>query len=386
MHSRWLSRFRYYACVIILSGIFTNPAASGMFIKTLNQVEFKELLVKTASVKNQTLSHFKIAGFEFPVAEIQNVHFKDVHWSNISAKGRIFKNITFSDCKLENINYRNVKFDNVVFDNCELINVVMSQAEVNHATYKNSRIISTDPNTENNHRNLSAGKISFINSELRGLNYYHSKGDFIFEDSKLNDVRGYGLVKGSSITIIGSKLNYFDFSDSTLDSLIVRGSSVDESKLNGGIIDSIILENNDFKKFPIAEGQYKTLTANKTKNIIIGSSSVVNAEINNCGDTSDLFLGGMKNFTSISISGCDPSEFVFFDVVGKELKISNMEAHIFDFENASLDTLVLNNVTIAGKIISKNSKIKNYIPHNVKVLDGVKVIDKNSNIKIITTP
>lgn len=281
---------------------------------------------------------------------------------------------------------RNAYFENVKFKNCELLNVVMNEAQIDEMLFDNTKIISTDSNVHNSYRKLNAEKLIFIKSELKKISFFESKGQFSFESSSLSDVSGYGLHAGSSIKVFDSKIVDMNFSDSDLLFVDIKDSHIIESKINDSSIGKVILEGNTFKRFPIAsKRKYGEIKVTKTAGIAVhGTGPVKDTYIGNCVTGTYVYISEME-FENVKIENCKISEVTFFDTKGKTMIISHVNTYTLDLEDAEIDTLILKDVRIRGKIYMKNAKVKNYEAYNVIVDEGVKNKDKGTNFKIEST-
>jgi len=353
---------------------------------SMTKEQFLERLNQQGQNAITEINGFEISGFEFPVETIKNIKFENVEWSKIDAHNKKFINVTFEDCKLKNINMRNMQFENVSFKNCELINVVMNESKIDTMIFDRTKIISTDSNVHNSYRKLNAEKLIFIKSELKNISFFESKGQFSFESSELVDVSGYGLSTGSSIKISDSKIIGMNFSDSDLLFVDIKDSHIIESKINDSSIGMVILDSNTFKRFSIAsEEKYGTIKVTKTAGITVhGTGPVKDTYIADCVTGTDIYIAEME-FENVKIENCKMKDVTFSDSKGKTMLISHVDTYEFDLENAEIDTLILKDVRIRGKIYMQNAKVKNYEAYNVTVDDGVKNKDKGANFKIITT-
>lgn len=351
-----------------------------------NSVEFKQLINKTSTTNNINISNFLIENFSYLNENIENINFKDTEWNNIDAHGSHMKNITFNDCTLSDINFRNTKLENVSFTNCKLINVVLNESTIDNITFTKSKIINTDTNINNNHIKITAKTISFIDSELYGLDFYRSKAHFIFDSSILKDVSSYGLMPGSNLTIKNSNVSDVDFSNSNLDSLLITGSTIKESKINDADIKTIIIEDNSFERFSIASNKkYGSVKVSNTSEITVhGTGPVTDVLISGCPSYKDIYISEM-NFINAKIENCKIPKLTAFDIIGSKLTLSNMEVFSLDLEDAKIDQLILDNVVIRGKIYAKNATVNKYEAHNVTVLDNVAYENNGSNFKITNT-
>jgi len=353
---------------------------------TITKEQFLERLNQQEQNRVTESSDFEISDFELPAKTIKNVKFENVEWSKIDAQNKKFSNVTFEDCKLKNINMRNMEFENVRFKNCELINVVMNGSKINTIVFEESKITSTDSNIDNSYTDLMADNLIFIKSELKNLNFFESKGQFSFESSELSNVSGYGLKTGSSIKIVDSKIIDMDFSVSDLSFVDIKDSHIIESKINDSSIGKVILEGNTFKRFPIAsKRKYGAIRAVRNANIAVkGTGPIKDVYIADCVTNTKVSIIEME-FENTKIENCKLKGLVFFDTKGKIMVISHVDTYKFDLEDAEIDTLILKDVRIRGKIYMQNAKIKNYEAYNVTVDEGVKNKDKGANFKIETT-
>lgn len=383
-----MNTIKYYFIFTIytICAIISEPAMAVLPTNNISANEFKELLNIDSNNTRHLISNFKINDFIFPEQTITNIYFKNTIWNNIDAKNRVFTNIAFEDCTLSDINFRNMEFENIEFKNCTLTNVVMNQSKIDKITFDNCNIASTDTNIENNYRELNAESIIFKNSQLKGINFYESKANFIFQSSKLNDVSGYGLQSGSSIIIKDSDIFDFNFSDSSLSILEIYNSNIKESKVNDSTIGNVILENNEFYSFPIASSKkYGTITVKNTSEITVhGTGPVKDVSITECKKYKDIYISEMI-FDNALVENCRVPRITAFEIKGKKLTISNVDTHTLDLEEAEIDHLILNNVNIEGEIYASDAKIKKYEAHNVTVQEGVIIKDKGANFKIETT-
>jgi len=363
----------FFSNILIAQSIITKE----QFLERLNQSEQNNIL---------DISNFEISDFELPVDIIKNTNFENVEWSNIDVYNKKFIDVTFEDCKLKNINMRNMHFENVKFKNCELINVVMNGSKIDTIIFESSKIISTDSNIDNSYTDLNAENLIFNKTELKNINFFESKGNFSFESSELNSVSGYGLKTGSSIKIIDSKVLNMDFSVSDLLFVDVKSSHIIDSKINDSSIGKVILEGNTFKRFPIAsKRKYGAIRAIRNANIAVkGTGPIKDVYIADCVTNTKVSIIEME-FENTKIENCKLKGLVFFDTKGKIMVISHVNTYTLDLEDAEIDTLILKDVRIRGKIYMQNAKVKNYEAYNVTVDEGVKNKDKGANFKIETT-
>jgi len=353
---------------------------------SMTKEQFLERLNQQEQNRVTEISYFEISGFELPAKIIKNVKFENVEWSKIDAHNKKFSNVTFEDCKLQNINMRNMIFENVTFKNCELVNVVMNESKIDIMKFENTKVISTDSNIDNSYTDLMADKLIFIKSELKNLNFFESKGQFSFESSELSNVSGYGLKTGSSIKIVDSKIIDMDFSVSDLSFVDVKNSHIIESKINDSSIEKIDLEGNTFKRFSISSGRtYGFIKAIRNADVTVhGTGPVKDTHIKECVTGTDIYIAEME-FVNVNIEDCKVRDLTFSDSKGKTMTISHVNTYELDLENAEIDTLILKDVRIRGKIYMQNAKVKNYEAYNVTVDEGVKNKDKGANFKIETT-
>jgi len=349
----------------------------------------EELLERINQQKDNVtleISYVEINDFELPVDVIKNIKFENVEWKNIDASNKKFVNVSFEDCQLKNINMRDMQLENVTFKNCELNNVVMNDSKINTIVFDHSKIISTDSNVHNSYRKLNAEKLIFIKSELQNISFFESKGNFNFESSELSSIAGYGLQKGSSIKISDSKIYNMNFSDSDLLFVDIKDSHIVESKINDSSIGKVILEGNTFKRFPIAsEEKYGTISVTKTGEITVhGTGPVKDTYIADCVTGTDIYLGEME-FENVKVERCKVKDLTFSETKGKTMVISHVNTYELDLEAAEIDTLILKDVRIRGKIYMANAKVKNYQATNVIVDDNVRIKDKGASFKIETT-
>ena len=352
----------------------------------LTKEQFLEHLTQSSQNTSIEISYFEISDFEFPVDTIKNIKFENTLWNNIDAHNKKFINITFEDCKLKNINMRNMYFENIKFKNCELTNVVMNNSTIDTVIFENSKIISTDSNIDNSYTDLNAENLIFIKSNLKNINFFESKGQFSFESSELSSVSGYGLKTGSSLKIIDSKIIDMDFSVSDLCFVDIKDSHIIDSKINDSSVGKIILEGNTFKRFPIASKRmYGTVKAIKNSDVAVsGTGPVKDVYIADCVTNTRIAIFRIE-FENAKIENCKVKDLAFFDAKGKAMVISHVNTYELDLEDAEIDTLILKDVRIRGKIYMQNAKVKNYEAYNVVVDEGVKNKDKGANFKIETT-
>lgn len=377
-------KFKIYDYIIFLIlVVFMNPT---MAQSILTKEQFSDRLKQQSHNSTLEVSYFKINNFEFPANSIKNIRFDNVEWNNIDSQGIKFSNITFESCKLKNINMRDMRFENVKFKGCELTNVVMNNSVMDTIVFEDSKIIGADSNADNSYTNLNAENILFIGSELKNVNFFESKGKFSFKSSELSSVSGYGLKSGSSLKIMESKIVDMDFSVSDLLFVDIKDSHIIESKINDSSIGKVILEGNTFKRFPIASGRtYGSVKATQNANIAVkGTGPIKDVYIADCVTNTKVSIIEME-FENLKIENCKLKGLVFFDAKGKTMVISHVDTYKFDLEDAEIDTLILKDVRIRGKIYMQNAKVKNYKAHNVVVDEKVKIKDKGANFKIEST-
>lgn len=372
--------------ILLLSmTLLLMPEKSMAFLKnTLNVDEFYHL-INEENKKNKKIAqinNIEISGFTLTDRHIENIHFSDTNWNNINAENKMFNNVVFEDCTLTNINLRNSRLINVVFKNCNLKNVVLNNSTIENLRFENSKLLSTDTNVKNSYRELIADKVIFDESELKNINFFDSKAEFYFNNSKLDDVTGMGLKSGSALYFNNVNAFDIDFSSSSLLTLEVKNSTIKNSKANGCDIDRLLFKDSQLD-FPISDGiKFDTVISKNTGNVIISGTPIRKTHISDCPkNTNTIFVGG-DTFESIVIENCNSSEIVFFESTGKYVSIDNTDVSWLDFSASNIEQLKLNNVNIRNKLYYDSTIVKELEATNISFGDNMKHRHKDANIEI----
>jgi len=351
-----------------------------IFDTTLNAEEFKNIV--SGHEKQSTVENTQISDFTLPVEKIEGVVFKHTKWTNIDASKKLFENVRFEDCELTNLNFRDVTLINVTFNKCKLKNVVMNKSKLRNISFIDSHLISTDPNIDNNYLELDVDKIMFINTELDNIGFYKSKGAFIFDNAKLNDVSGQSLKSGSALYFNSVNAFDIDFSRSNLSALEVKSSVIKNSKANGCTIGKLLLEDSELD-FPISGGNsFDTVIAKNTGNVVIAGTPTKKVQISGCPKDTRIIMVGGDTFESIEIKDCNADDIVFFESIGKYISIENADIYKLDFRLSKIDHLKLNNINIKTELYYDSSVIKKLEATNISFGDGLEHTRESSNIEI----
>lgn len=361
------------------------PEKSMAFFKSsLNIDEFYQLIDEETKNNDVTakINNIEISDFTLTDKHIENIHFSDTNWSNINAENKIFSNIVFQDCIFTNVNFRNSTLNNVTFKNCELKNVVLNNSTIKNLSFENSKLISTDTNVKNSYRELIADKIIFDKTELKNINFFDSKAEFYFNNSKLDDVTGMGLMPGSALYFDNTTAFDIDFSSSTLSTLEVKNSTIKNSKANGCSIGNILLEDSKLD-FPIGFGKsYDTVIAKNTASVLIAGTPTKKINISGCPKDSRVVSFGGDTFDSVEIENCNASEIKFYRSTGKYVSIENADVYMLDFSASNIDHLKLNNIHIETELYYDDTNIKKLEATNISFGKELEHTRENSNIEI----
>ena len=340
--------------------LLVKETSMAFFKSTLNADEFYQLIEE--EIKNSKsitrIDNIEIAGFALTERHIENIQFTNTDWKDINAENKTFNNVVFEDCALTNINFRNSTLVNVIFKKCTLTNVVFNNSVIENLRFEDSKLISTDSNVKNSYRELVADKIIFEKTELKNINFFDSKAEFYFNNSKLDDVTGMGLKSGSALYFNHVDAFDIDFSSSDLTALEVKNSTIKNSKANGCTIERLLLEDSKLD-FPIADGKsFGSLVSKNTGNVITSGTPVEKTLISDCPkDTNTVFVGG-DTFHSIEIKNCNASEIVFFKSTGKYVSIENADVYKLDFRLSSIEHIKLNNIRVETELYYDDTNIK----------------------------
>ena len=362
---------------------FTGVIAMAFLLnKTLSINEFSDLIEEATRKKDAHIDDIEIKGFEIPVKIIRDITFSNSVWNDVTMTGQHhLENIVFENCVINNSDFTGVNLKNIRFKKCKIHNVIFNKAQFDKIIFEESEIDSTDTNIDHSYREMIGGEIYFNNSKIKSINFFHGKMKAYFNNSEMNDIKALGLKEGSLLSIVNTNAFLIDFSRSIFESLIVKNSTIKESKANNCRIGSVILEDSDLD-FPIGDGkEYGTVTARNTKNVVIGGTPVKEVMISNCGKSNDVYVAGMV-FDKMVIDGCSPSEFLFYKSKGKLMSISNVETAEFDFRHAEVQHLILKKIHIRSKLLYDNAKVEKLETHNISFGENIKIKSEGANIEI----
>ncbi|MCK4865594.1 MAG: pentapeptide repeat-containing protein [Gammaproteobacteria bacterium] len=354
------------------------------FKSTLNVDEFYQLIDEETKSNGTTaqVNNIEILDFTLTEKNIENIHFSNTSWTNINAENKTFNNVVFQDCSFKNVNFRNSTLINVVFKNCDLKNVVLNNSTIKNLRFESSKLISTDTNVKNSYRELVADKIKFDKSELKNINFFDSKAEFYFNNSKLDDVTGMGLKSGSALYFNNVNAFDIDFSSSNLSTLEVKNSTIKNSKANGCTIGTLLLEDSKLD-FPIGFGKsYETVIAKNAGSVLVAGTPTKKINISSCPKDTRVVSFGGDAFDSVEIEGCNASEIKFYRSTGRYVSIENADVYMLDFSSSNIEHLKLNNVNIRTELYYDNTNIKKLEATNISFEDGLEHTREGSNIEI----
>ncbi len=372
--------------LILLTLLFLPETVMAFFLsKNLDANEFLALVneLLEGSSSERQIKRITLENQGLPDKPLENIHFKSCKWESVDAHEKTLKNIIFEDCELNNINMRSVNLVNVQFIKSRLTNVVMNNAHLEQVKFKKSKLISTDSNIMNNYRNLIADEIVFENSELTGINFFESKAIIRFNNSKLYDVSGVGLMTGSAVYIYKTRGSILDFDQSDLTDMEVIDSTIDkQSSAGGGNIQSIRVENS---KLEFALGYTSNIESAVFENsgdVVIGGGKNNNTfTIKNCPkDTYVINAGG--GVDKLEIENCHVSAIRFTDSTGKYISLKNVSTYSMDFRDSKIENLILDNVSVRGKIEYTKTQLDKLEQNNLSFGKKIDIYREGSNLEI----
>jgi len=372
--------------ILLLSmTLMLMPETSMAFFKnTLNVDEFHQLVdeeTKNNDAKAQ-INNIEISGFTLTDKHFENIQFNNTSWKNINAENKTFNNVVFEDCSFDNIDLRNSTLINVVFKKCTLKNVVLNNSTIKNLRFEKSKLTSTDTNVRNSYRNLVADKITFEETELKNINFFDSKAEFYFNNSKLDDVTGMGLKLGSALYFNNTTAFDIDFSSSNLSTLEVKNSNIKNSKANGCTIGRLLLENSVLD-FPISGGKsFDSVISNNTGNVVVSGTPIKKMKITGCPKDTRIVKFGGDIFDSVEIENCNASDIVFFRSTGKYVSIENADIYKLDLRSSNIEYLKLNNINIETELYYDKTNVKKLEATNISFGDGLEHTREGSNIEI----
>ncbi len=357
------------------------------FNKVLDADEFSNLLdeLPQGLISDRQIKRTTLERQELPDQPLENIHFRSCKWDSVDAHKKTFKNIIFEDCELTNVNMRNATLNNVQFIRSNLHNVVMNKSRLEQVKFINSELTSSDSNIDNSYNEIIADEILFKDSKLTNIGFFEAKATFRFEGCILYDVSGAGLLDSSALYINKTQGSILDFRQSNLTMLEVIDSTIDKrSSAGGGNIKNIRVENSKLEFSLGDNSNIENAVFENSGNVVVGGgANIKKVVVNNCPKNTYWLDVGGDNFGSIEIENCHVTDLSFSSSSGKIISIKNSSMNVLDFRKSNIEKLILENVSVRGKIKYQKTNIKNFESKNVSFGKNIKVWNENSNIEII---
>ncbi len=356
---------------------FNNNMNSDEFLSTIKALP-------NGSQSERQVSKVTLENMTLPMTELADIHFKSCKWNKVDAKEISLSNVIFESCEFNNVNLSGANLEQVVFIDSSLKNVIMNNVTATKINFVNSKISSNDPNIENSYNGLIANEIIVDRTELFNLNFFEAKAVFRFNKAKLNDITAQSLQSGSALYFQDTIALDVNFDGSILDNLEVINSTIDKrSSAGGGSIQNIRVENS---KLEFSLGDNSNIESAFFENsgdvVVGGGANIEKVVVNNCPKNTYWLDVGGENFGSIEIENCHVTDLSFSSSSGKYIRIKNSSMNVLDFRKSDIEKLILDNVSVRGKVKYQNTNIKNFESKNVSLGMNIKVWNENSNIEI----
>jgi uncharacterized protein YjbI with pentapeptide repeats len=363
----------------------TESSMAFFFNNNMNSDEFLSTIkaLPNGSQSERQVSKVTLENMTLPMTELADIHFKSCKWNKVDAKEISLSNVIFESCEFNNVNLSGANLEQVVFIDSSLKNVIMNNVTATKINFVNSKISSNDPNIENSYNGLIANEIIVDRTELFNLNFFEAKAVFRFNKAKLNDITAQSLQSGSALYFQDTIALDVNFDGSILDNLEVINSTIDKrSSAGGGSIQNIRVENSKLEFALGYTSNIKSAVFENSGDVVIGGGKNNNTfTIKSCPkDTYVINAGG--GVDKLEIENCHVSAIRFTDSTGKYISLKNVSTYSMDFRDSKIDRLILDNVSVRGKVKYQNTNIKNFESKNVSFGMNIKVWNENSNIEI----
>ncbi len=380
---RWRPEFLLLGLMLLMK---MDISMAFFFNKVLDASEFLSLLndLPQGSISDRQIKRTLLEKQELPDQPLENLYFKSCKWHGVDAHAKTLKNIIFEDCEFNNVNMRGAELINVQFIGSSLTNVVMNKARLERIKFSKSKLLNSDPNILNGYREMKADKLEFNSSQLTGINFFGSKAVLSFNESKLNDVSGVGMLSGSSLYFNKTQASLLDFNQSHFDTIEIIDSTIDErSSANGGLLKTLRVENSKLDFALAGHTNVDTTIFRNSGNVVTGGGwSQRQISIKDCPKDTYAIDTGADGFDLLEIENCHVTSLTFFDSKGKTVIIKNASAYDMDFRDSNIENLILENVKIHRKVKYQDTTIGNIEQKNLSFSKDVKVWNENSNIEI----
>ena len=293
--------------------------------------------VNKIEIENAILSDIKMSGVRFSGAIFENTD-----WESVSLFGATIKDSKFIGGK-----YRNAAFQKAIVENTVFEGITFVNGDFQGATLKNVSFVNCNFGRAN-FQYLEDSNIVFKGAVLEEVEFYESKADIQYIDSKLTEIEMMGVQSKERFVVRGSDVYDIDLNSSIIPHLEITDSTIKDAGFSGGkakslvmknlkgawqasgaTIDEVIVENVETDVLLLAGVTAKSIKVSQAK---ISDSLLGSCE---CGD----FEIANSNIKSIWNGGSRVTTFT----------IKNTELRGTRNENSRFGTFRLENVTLDGK-------------------------------------
>lgn len=370
--------------VLIVLGLFISGACHAMSIldgQIPLQNPWKERFQDVAKLNDYAKTHpveianSKIENHKIDGAILNGGKFENTYWKKVSAQKTNLTKVVFRKGIIEDVDFSDSTLTDVVFEDVKLRGLRFF-----HATLRNVKFIRCTFNGINIDQTKNS-QIEVIDSKAISSSFSEGQLIAVFRNSKLYDgVELTDLIPPSSLTFEKSELDDVNMERSKLKELVINDTKFN-SIFDVGSADNITV-NNSTLKTSISAATVGTISINNTeiKGLSILRSKIKTVTLMNCGK---MYNFGMLQSTigTLTFSHCPLDDFRPIEATFDVLSIKDGSLANSDFEKMKAKTMILENVSLDGKLDFTNAHVTDLQTKNVIKQPGLQLLTTGSNVR-----
>ena len=299
-----------------------------------------------------------------------------VFWRYTSAKNGIIENTEFTNIAFERMDFRNTIFKNVVFKDSVIANSKFNFGQMDNVKFIDTQLVDDD------FEDLKPSRAEYIRVGANNASWSGSAVHLSINDSEVYDSKFYGLAVPSSVEITDSEFVRSRIDAKTMTHFKLINSMTRDSGISTVLEGDALVDGGDIESFGLGVGAKNIIVRNLSDGHIgIGGDFDVDViQIENCKNMVSLAVGSEGYTKQIKIKNVKSKKLYLQASKIDLLEIRNSEFKIWDFEEAKIKNLLVDDVSLTGTADFIDATIDNHNLKDLKTRKHLKLKLDNSNI------
>ncbi len=299
-----------------------------------------------------------------------------VFWRYTTAKNSIIENVEFSNGAFERMDFSNTVFRNVTFKGYVIANSKFRSATLDNVKFIDTMLIDTD------FRKLNKSKVVLERVDSSNVTYSQSDIQIKIHTSKIYDGSFKLLQAPSSIEITDSEFVRTRINGKRMQSFKMTDTMTKDAGISTQLEGDAIVDGGEIKSFGLGVGAKNVIVRNLSDGHIgvAGSHHSETVLIENCKKMRGLSVGVDGQIKQVKISNVDSKELFVQASKIDVLEITGSKFKVWDFEEAQIKKLTVDNVSLTGTADFIGAAIQAHNLKDLKTRKYLKLKLDNSNI------